>query len=119
MDSAMTSPAANDQQTTGLKIRIPARKDWPSNQPRKVAGGSRVQCAIQRTASVQEPGNHEQTYPSSFQTSAAPVWGIGFASPTQSFSSSVSSYGDASSFGGQRPYATTLASDDAMDVDMD
>ncbi|TRM57069.1 hypothetical protein BD626DRAFT_516266 [Schizophyllum amplum] len=145
MDSAMAPSAASGQQTTGLKIRIPARKDWPSNQPRKVAGGSRVQRAIQRTASVQEPGNHEQPrheplhpasslqslsssapldpspqeFPSSFQNSAAPVWALGFASPTQSFSSSVSSYGDASSFGGQRPYATTLASDDAMDVDMD
>ncbi|TRM57090.1 hypothetical protein BD626DRAFT_516387 [Schizophyllum amplum] len=69
MDSAMTPPVANGQQSTSLKIRIPARKDWPSNQPRKVAGGSRVQRAIQRTASVQDPGNHEQVRVLTAQTS--------------------------------------------------
>ncbi|KAL1714938.1 hypothetical protein EV715DRAFT_276231 [Schizophyllum commune] len=45
MDSDMTSSSVS--QSTGLKIRLPARKDWPSNQPRKVAGGSRVQRAMQ------------------------------------------------------------------------
>ncbi|KAI4519846.1 hypothetical protein K525DRAFT_286754 [Schizophyllum commune Loenen D] len=45
MDSDMTSSSA--PQSTGLKIRLPARKDWPSNQPRKIAGGSRVQRAMQ------------------------------------------------------------------------
>lgn len=45
MDSDMTSSSVS--QSTGLKIRLPARKDWPSNQPRKIAGGSRVQRAMQ------------------------------------------------------------------------
>ncbi|KAI5886224.1 uncharacterized protein SCHCODRAFT_02681625 [Schizophyllum commune H4-8] len=45
MDSDLTPSSAS--QSAGLKIRLPARKDWPSNQPRKIAGGSRVQRAMQ------------------------------------------------------------------------
>ncbi|KAL1741898.1 hypothetical protein HDZ31DRAFT_66477 [Schizophyllum fasciatum] len=118
MDSDMIS-GAGIEQSTGLKIRLPARKDWPSNQPRKMAGGSRVKRALQRTGSLSSQDQLEADRPrhefpqssspfpppnpstapstpprqtllsSSHQTSPVRT---GFGSPSASSTSSASSY---------------------------
>ncbi|KAL1664355.1 hypothetical protein GGF50DRAFT_115180 [Schizophyllum commune] len=72
MDSDMTSSSVS--QSTGLKIRLPARKDWPSNQPRKIAGGSRVQRAMQaRSQPSAEQARQEMPYHTSYAPPPPPV----------------------------------------------
>ncbi|KAL1685726.1 hypothetical protein GGG16DRAFT_118601 [Schizophyllum commune] len=79
MDSDMTSSSVS----TGLKIRLPARKDWPSNQPRKIAGGSRVQRAMQaRSQPSSEHARQELPYPTSYAPPPPPVMST-TSSPTR------------------------------------